>query len=143
MGESRRSFAIALTVAALMVGGSVSVGAAILAGGGPHDDMPMAVAPGGVVELSSLPPSVAAHYHLAADNPDVFERIPCFCGCDATLEHRSLLDCFVRPGGGWERHAAGCAVCLDESRIVRSMLARGSPARAIRSTVIDAYTIDA
>lgn len=142
MGESRRSLVIAVTVATLMVGGSIGVGAAVLVGGGVHEEMTMPVYPGGEIDLASLPPSVTAHYHFAADHPRVYQQVPCFCGCDATLEHRSLLNCYVRPDGGWERHASGCAVCIDESRMIRTMLARGSPVSVIRAEVTEAYTMD-
>jgi hypothetical protein len=104
--------------------------------------MAMPVFPAGEIDLADLAPSVAAHYHLAAEHPRAFGQVPCFCGCEATLDHRSLLDCFVRPGGGWERHASGCAVCIDESEMVRTMLARGSPVSLIRAEVIAAYTMD-
>jgi hypothetical protein len=56
------------------------------------------------------------------------------------LAHRSLLQCFVRPDGGWERHASGCAVCTEESSVVRSMLADGAGVHAIRTAVIDQFS---
>lgn len=90
----------------------------------PHDTgMPpmMAVAPGGHVELSSLSVEHQTLYRAAAADPDLFAAVPCYCGCEAFLEHRHLLDCFVRPDGGWERHATGCAVCLAEARDVTDL----------------------
>jgi hypothetical protein len=87
-----------------------------------------------------MPHRTAEHYRFAAAHAGVYEQVPCFCGCEAMLAHRSLLDCFVRPEGGWERHASACSVCLDESEMVRSMLARGSPTERIRSEIVAAYT---
>jgi hypothetical protein len=140
-GGSGRTFWIVLSVVAVVVLGAVGGGIAVLLGGS-HDQPPAAVAAGGVVELSAMPGHVAEHYRFAAAHPDVYSEVPCFCGCDATLDHRFLLDCFVRPDGGWEAHASGCGVCLEESRMIRSMLARGSGTAEIRADVIDAFTMD-
>lgn len=104
------------------------------------------VAPGGVIEPTDLPDSLASLYRMAEDRPELFAGIPCFCGCDAMLDHRHLLDCFVRPdGSGWEAHAAGCGVCLGEAQQVADLLAAGETDHdAIRSAVVaqwsDPYT---
>jgi hypothetical protein len=87
----------------------------------------LAVAPGGSVELASLPALHQELYLAAAADPEGFEAVTCYCGCEAFLDHRHLLDCFVRPDGGWERHATGCAVCLAEARDVIDLRAAGTP----------------
>lgn len=138
---SGRGFVIAAVVSVVMLVAIAGTVVAVLLSG-PHEPM-MSVAPGGAVELSSLSDDLAEHYLAAARNPDVYAGVPCFCGCEATLEHRSLLDCFVRPAGGWERHASGCAVCVNESRIVRSMLADGTGVGAIRAEIVATYSMDA
>lgn len=90
--------------------------------------------------LDSVPMDVAAHYHFAAAHPNAYGMIPCFCGCRATLDHKNLHDCFVRPdGGGWEVHASGCAVCIDESTTVRRMLRQGRPKAQVRDAVLADY----
>jgi len=90
--------------------------------------------------LSSVPPEMAAHYHFADAHPSMYEQVPCFCGCDQMLGHRSLLDCFVKPdGSGWESHASGCAVCTQESEMIRRMLDRGIPPDRIASSIIAHY----
>lgn len=140
--SDRKAFGIALAIAAAMLLGGAGVGVAVLAaGGGAGHPVRAATAsadPG--LDLRTVPASVAGHYHAAAEHPGVYAEVPCFCGCEAMLEHRSLLDCFVRPQGGWEPHAAGCAVCLDESVMLRSMFARGLPTDEIRAEIVDAYT---
>lgn len=35
-------------------------------------------------------------YQSAAEMPDLFSQIPCFCGCSLTGKHHSSLDCFVQ-----------------------------------------------
>lgn len=87
----------------------------------------LAVAPGGEIELSSLSEDHRHLYAAAAADPEAFEAVRCYCGCEAFLEHRHLLDCFQRPDGGWERHATGCAVCLGEAREVIELRADGVP----------------
>jgi hypothetical protein len=138
---SGRAFWVALALVTVVVLGAVGGGVAVLLGGG-HVEQPPAVAAGGIVELSAMPGHVADHYRFAAAHPGVYSEVPCFCGCDATLGHRFLLDCFVRPGGGWEAHASGCGVCLEEGQMIRSMLARGATTAEIRADVIDAFTMD-
>jgi len=90
--------------------------------------------------LSSVSPEMASHYHFADAHPSMYEQVPCFCGCDTMLGHRSLLDCFVKPdGSGWESHASGCAVCTQESQMIRRMLDRGIPPDQIASSIIAHY----
>jgi hypothetical protein len=38
-------------------------------------------------------------YQAAAEIPDVLAGLRCYCGCDKSLGHRSLLDCFVDDHG--------------------------------------------
>ena len=78
----------------------------------------MQVAPGGEIELASLPADHRHLYEAAAADEEAFAEVRCYCGCESFLDHASLFDCFVRPQGGWERHATGCAVCLAEARDV-------------------------
>jgi hypothetical protein len=138
-----RSFAIALGVGlAFVLIAASGVTTAVMMGGANHATERVGVAPGGVLELASLPARMQQHYRFAAAHPRTYGDVPCFCGCDAMLDHRSLLDCFVRPDGGWERHASGCGVCIDESEMVRRMTANGSTDAAIRSSVVAAYTTD-
>jgi hypothetical protein len=84
-----------------------------------HDDPQMLqVAPGGEVALASLPAEHQVLYEAAVADRDAFTAVRCYCGCEAFLDHRHLLDCFERPEGGWERHATGCTVCLAEAEEV-------------------------
>lgn len=126
----------------IVVGGGV-VGLA-MHGSLDHDPM-MGSAPMAQVEghmafmLDEVPAEVATHYRFAASNRDLYSMIPCFCGCEATLDHRNLHDCFVRPGGGWESHASGCAICIDESKMARRLQASGEQPEAIRDAIVARY----
>jgi hypothetical protein len=90
-----------------------------------------------VIAPEEVPEQVAVLYRAAHDHADVYAQIPCFCGCEAMLGHRHLLDCFARPDGGWEAHALGCGVCLGEARQVEELLAAGvGDPGAIKEAVI-------
>lgn len=124
----RRRRAAGALVAALVATGA----AAALAGGGPPSapahtaapTMPM-VFPDGVLDLATVSEPVAAEYRYAATHADAFDRLRCWCGCEAAYRHRSLTDCFVRPDGTWEAHGSGCGVCIAEAAIARQRLDAG------------------
>jgi hypothetical protein len=40
-------------------------------------------------------------YKAAAEIPEVLAGLKCYCGCDRSMGHRHLLDCFV------DNHGAG------------------------------------
>ena len=97
----------------------------------------VAVAPGGLVDPADVPETVAVLYRAAHEHADIYAEVPCFCGCEAMLGHRHLLDCFARPEGGWEAHALGCGVCLGEAQQVEDLLAAGiDDVGSIRRSVI-------
>lgn len=97
----------------------------------------VAVAPGGLVDPEDVPDTLAVLYRAAHEHADIYAEVPCFCGCQAMLGHRHLLDCFARPDGGWEAHALGCGVCLGEAQHVEDLLAVGIvDAESIRQSVI-------
>lgn len=89
--------------------------------------------------LDAVPGEIVTHYEFAREHRDLFSMIPCYCGCEATLDHRHLYDCFVRPDGAWESHASGCSICIDESKMARRMLGTGAQPEQIRDTIIAQY----
>lgn len=99
----------------------------------------LAVAPGGTIDLATLPHDHQALYRAAAADLDAFQAVACYCGCEAFLEHRHLLDCFARPSGGWERHATGCAICMAQARDVIDMREDGVPLDEIIRTIDGRY----
>src|SRR5262245_19887815 len=81
------------------------------------------------LDMSTVPDDIAAHYHHAQAHLAEYQQIPCWCGCEQFLAHRTLTDCFVRADGrGWEAHAAGCGVCTAEALMTESTLDRGGTA---------------
>ena len=64
----------------------------------------------GLVEVGSLPATLSSEfftgevkegYQIAEAIPDILAGLSCYCGCDRSMRHRNLLDCFV------DDHAAG------------------------------------
>jgi hypothetical protein len=132
------AFKIAVAVGVVFViAGAGGVTALVMS---QHHESVAVVAPSGTIELSDMTPMVAEHYRFAAAHPRVYADVPCFCGCESMLGHRFLLDCFVRPDGGWERHASGCGICTEESSIIRSMLADGADVRSIRDAIVERFS---
>jgi hypothetical protein len=43
----------------------------------------------------------AQAYRIAKDVPELIEQMPCYCGCVASVNHQSNLDCYA------DRHADG------------------------------------
>jgi hypothetical protein len=44
-------------------------------------------------------PSVVKAYRYAKEIPEIFSQQPCYCHCDNSNGHRSLLDCFATNHG--------------------------------------------
>ena len=40
-------------------------------------------------------PVIRQSYEVAQNNPQLLERMPCYCGCYISHRHTSNLDCFV------------------------------------------------
>ena len=91
------------------------------------------------VSLSELPSAMSDTYHYAAEHPTEFMAIPCFCGCQQTLGHRNLEDCFVTPDGDWDAHASGCGVCTAEAVAAKDLLDANTPIDAVRTAILDRF----
>lgn len=91
------------------------------------------------VSLAALPASTADAYRFVADHADDIAMLPCFCGCDRSLGHHDLKDCFMNAAGGWDAHASGCVVCTDEVVLARQLLEKDTPIETVRQMIIDRY----
>jgi hypothetical protein len=49
-------------------------------------------------------------YQLARANPTLAKQLFCYCGCDLTESHKTILDCYTDKN----KHAADCHECIDE-----------------------------
>jgi len=97
------------------------------------------VAPGGEVELDTLPSDHQDLYLAAAADEEAFSAVRCYCGCESFLGHEDLLACFVRGDGAWEAHATGCSVCLAEAEEVAQLRSEGVPIEEIVERIDQRY----
>lgn len=99
-----------------------------------HNDSAQAAAPA-TISLAALPKMTADIYQYAAVHARHFVEIPCYCGCDKSLSHRNLEDCFVNPAG-WDPHAYGCGICIAEAVAAREQLDAGVGISEVRQSII-------
>jgi Protein of unknown function with PCYCGC motif len=68
-------------------------------------------------------------YVFAGQNPALLAQLWCYCGCDKTDGHTSLLDCYRG------MHGATCAMCTGEALLAKRMADQGSPVEQIRAAI--------
>jgi len=95
-------------------------------------------------QVQSAPVSVRVAYQFAAANPDVMQKIPCYCGCGG-IGHTSNYSCYVShadANGGitYDNHALGCSICVDITHDVMRLLKDGKSVPQIRTYVDTTYS---
>ena len=103
--------------------------------------MPMDKLP---ADVQSAPVSVRTAYQFAAANPDVMQKIPCYCGCGG-IGHTSNYSCYVTdasPSGviTYDNHALGCSICVDITQDAMRLLKDGKSVPDIRTYVDATYS---
>ena len=93
--------------------------------------------------VSGAEARVQEAYQFALQSGGALQYMPCYCGCVA-MQHRSNLDCFLRPNGGkgaagFEEHASYCDVCVQTALKAKQMLAQGRSLGEIRTAVDAAF----
>lgn len=68
-------------------------------------------------------------YILAARAKKVLYQQPCYCYCDRSQGHKSLLDCFA------STHGSGCGVCIREAVYSYEQSRQGKTAAQIRAGI--------
>jgi hypothetical protein len=68
-------------------------------------------------------------YTLASREKRVLYQQPCYCHCDRSQGHGSLLDCFAG------KHAAECGVCIREGLYSYEQSRKGKTAAQIREGI--------
>jgi hypothetical protein len=76
----------------------------------------------------------AVGYQAAQQCPEIIAKLFCYCGCDVTDEHSSLLDCFT------STHGADCQICTDEAVIAAQMKKEGKSIAEIQQAVDSKYS---
>ena len=68
-------------------------------------------------------------YMAARLCPEICEKLFCYCGCDVTDEHSTLLDCFTSD------HGVDCYICQEEALIALKMKREGKSLAEIQKAV--------
>jgi hypothetical protein len=91
----------------------------------PKGDLPETMKP------ESFPdPLVQNAYAVAAKIKKTLYRQPCYCHCDRSKGHTSLLDCFA------SEHGSGCGTCIYEVFYSYEQVYKGKTAAQIREGII-------
>lgn len=68
-------------------------------------------------------------YTFAGKNPALLAQLHCYCGCDRTLGHQSLLDCYRGT------HASVCEICIQSALMAKQLSKQDSPVEQIREAI--------
>ena len=91
----------------------------------PQGELPVTMNP----ELFAEP-LVQNAYAIAAKIKKTLYREPCYCHCDRSQGHGSLLDCFA------SKHGSGCNICMSEAFYSYEQSQKGKTAAQIRAGII-------
>ena len=94
-----------------------------------HTEIPKSPLPATLSPSLFPEPIVQNAYALAAKIRRVLYQQPCYCHCDRTQGHGSLLDCFVG------KHAAECGTCIREGLYSYEETRKGKTAAQIREGI--------
>jgi hypothetical protein len=101
---------------------------------------PMADMPSEVKEAAV---TVREAYQFAAANPEVLQKLPCYCGC-GPMGHTSNYSCYVQSAEGedivFDTHALGCGICVDITQDAMRMLQDGKTMTEIRAAIDADYS---
>jgi predicted small secreted protein len=95
--------------------------------------------------VKQAPHTVQVAYQFAMEHPDMLTHQPCYCGC-GVVQHTSVLDCFVRgfDASGdvvFDRHGAGCGICVDIVLDVKRLTEQGWSQLEIRRYIDSTYSV--
>ncbi len=68
-------------------------------------------------------------YAAAQLCPEICAKLFCYCGCDMTDDHDSLLDCFTTD------HGVDCHICQEEALIALKMKREGKTMKQIQQAI--------
>jgi hypothetical protein len=91
----------------------------------PQEELPATMDPGLFTD-----PLVQNAYAVAAKIKKVLYQQPCYCHCDRSHGHQSLLDCFA------SKHGSVCGTCMYEDFYAFEQSGRGKSTARIRAGII-------
>ena len=92
---------------------------------GPKAELPETLSPDNFPD-----PLVKNAYAIAAKVKKTLYQQPCYCHCDRSKGHTSLLDCFA------SEHGSGCGTCIYEDLYAYEQVHKGKTAAQIRDGII-------
>jgi len=94
-----------------------------------HNQAPQGQLPGTLSPTEFSDVVVQNAYVLAARVKKILYQQPCYCHCDRSQGHKSLLDCFA------SKHGAACGVCMREAIYSYEQAHKGKTAAQIRAGI--------
>lgn len=94
-----------------------------------HTSVPKGPLPATLNPSLFTDPVVQNAYRLASRIKRILYQQPCYCHCDRSEGHGSLLDCYV------SHHAAECGVCVQEDLYAYEQSRKGKSAAQIREGI--------
>jgi len=95
-----------------------------------HAKAPKAELPETLNAENFTDPLVKNAYAVAAKIRKTLYQQPCYCHCDRSKGHTSLLDCFA------SEHGSGCGTCIYEDLYVYEQVHKDKTAAQIREGII-------
>ena len=94
-----------------------------------HNQAPQGQLPGTLSPTEFSDVVVQNAYILAGRVKKILYQQPCYCHCDRSQGHKSLLDCFA------SKHGAACGVCMREAIYSYEQSHQGKTAAQIRAGI--------
>jgi Protein of unknown function with PCYCGC motif len=94
-----------------------------------HDSVPSGPLPATLSPSLFTEPVAQNAYALAARIKKILYQEPCYCHCDRSQGHGSLLDCYV------SKHAAACGICEREDFYAYEQSRKGKTGAQIREGI--------
>jgi hypothetical protein len=94
-----------------------------------HTQVPAGELPQPMDPAEFANPVVKNSYALAAKVKKVLYQEPCYCHCDRSVGHTSLLDCFT------SKHGSGCNICMAEALYSYEQSKKGKTPAQIREGI--------
>jgi hypothetical protein len=95
-----------------------------------HSQAPQGALPATMNPDLFTDPIVQNAYLVASKIKKTLYQQPCYCHCDRSQGHGSLLDCFA------SKHGAGCNICIYEDFYSYEQSRKGKTAAQIRAGII-------
>ncbi len=94
-----------------------------------HPQPPTGALPPTLSPASFSDPLVQNAYTAAGRVKNVLYQEPCYCHCDRSQGHASLLDCFA------SKHGSGCQICIREDLYSYEQSRKGKTPAQIRDGI--------